>query len=252
MRLISLFALTAFTIALALFAANCGSSDETPPSYGTPLQTAPDFIGDITEVHQIGENDVLGTILVEATVTTEDGEYIDKYVVTVKDETLVLEEDGKIINHVSFEVLEAGQQARIWFSGAVRESYPMQVDAAQVMIAEYESADEVRLGEEFSLAVGQSASITGEDLTIKFVEVIGDSRCPKDATCVWQGEVTVAIEITAGDSQYPMTLTQPGLTDEYSMDTYNEYEFAFTVQPYPEVEKLISVDDYELLIIVSK
>jgi alpha-glucoside transport system substrate-binding protein len=236
----------------AVAAVNHNSSAETAILDLTPLQTAPDFIGGITEIHQIGRNDVLGTILVEAVVTGEDGQYVDKYMVTVKDETLILEQDGKTVGHVSFELLEAGQQAQIWFSGPVRESYPIQVDAQQIMMARHKSTDETGLGQEFSLAIGQSMSITGEGLAVKFPEVIGDSRCPKQATCVWQGEVSVIIEITDGDLQYPLTLTQPGLSDEYVMDTFHEYQFAFTVRPYPEAEKQISTDEYELVLIVSK
>ncbi len=59
-----------------------------------------------------------------------------------------------------------------------------------------------RLGEEFSLRIGQSVAITGEDLEIRFVEVSEDSRCPKDVTCVWEGRVSTVVEIsTDGSSQ---------------------------------------------------
>jgi hypothetical protein len=33
------------------------------------------------------------------------------------------------------------------------------------------------------------------DKSIRFKEVISDSRCPKDVTCVWAGEAKVLIEI---------------------------------------------------------
>jgi len=33
------------------------------------------------------------------------------------------------------------------------------------------------------------------DKSIRFKEVISDSRCPKDVTCVWAGEAKVMIEI---------------------------------------------------------
>ncbi len=37
-------------------------------------------------------------------------------------------------------------------------------------------------GQEFQLKVGQTASISGEDLTLKFVRVSEDSRCPTGVT----------------------------------------------------------------------
>ena len=45
----------------------------------------------------------------------------------------------------------------------------------------------VTLTDSFSLAIGQSASIDGEGLGIKFVDISADSRCPLEVLCIWQG-----------------------------------------------------------------
>ena len=42
----------------------------------------------------------------------------------------------------------------------------------------------VGLGEVFTIGVGQSAQIPGEDMEVTFIEVIGDSRCPQNANCI--------------------------------------------------------------------
>jgi len=107
-----------------------------------------------------------------------------------------------------------------------------------------------RLGEEFSLSVGQSVVIAGEDLGIKFVEVSEDSRCPKGATCVWEGRVAALVEISADGSSQQLELTEPGLTDAPARETFKEYEITYKVEPYPEVGKEISADEYRLLITV--
>jgi len=49
-----------------------------------------------------------------------------------------------------------------------------------------------------------------------------------------------------------MALTEPGLTDQYAKETYEEYQLTFHVKPYPEAGKKISRDEYRLLLIVSK
>jgi len=108
------------------------------------------------------------------------------------------------------------------------------------------------LGQEFSLNIGQSASIQGEELQIKFLNVIGDSRCPIGATCVWQGEVSCMVEITYYESLHRVVLTQPGLTDEPFSQAFKEYQITFRVEPYPEVGKIISENEYQLLLIVHK
>ena len=50
--------------------------------------------------------------------------------------------------------------------------------------------NEVNLDQEFSLSPAQSVTIAGENLVIKFIEVISDSRCPAGGICVWPGEAT--------------------------------------------------------------
>jgi len=45
------------------------------------------------------------------------------------------------------------------------------------------------------LAPGQSAVFDAEDLTVKFVGIDSDSRCPSDVACVWAGEVVVRLSV---------------------------------------------------------
>jgi len=111
---------------------------------------------------------------------------------------------------------------------------------------------QVCLKEEFGLSIGQHASIAGEDLAIRFKEVIEDSRCPRDVTCVWAGRVSCLVELVHSGSSYQMILTEPGLTEEYADDRYQEYNLAFHVTPYPEASKEIAKDNYRLHLIISK
>jgi hypothetical protein len=108
------------------------------------------------------------------------------------------------------------------------------------------------LNEELCLSIGQHASVTGEDLVVSFEEVTEDSRCPSDVTCVWAGRVSCVVELTHAGSSYRMILTEPGLTSEYTTETYEEYKLAFHVTSYPEVGKQIANDAYRLHLIVSK
>jgi hypothetical protein len=110
----------------------------------------------------------------------------------------------------------------------------------------------VKLGQEFSLSISQSAVIAGEDLEITFEEVSEDSRCPEGAVCVWEGRVVCFVKITEGEASCRIELAQPGLSDEYSQETYEGYKFTFKVEPYPEVDKEILNSEYRLLLTISK
>ncbi len=47
---------------------------------------------------------------------------------------------------------------------------------------------EFNLNEVFALGGGQQASIRGENLGLRFTDVLEDSRCPTAVDCVWIGQ----------------------------------------------------------------
>ncbi len=107
-------------------------------------------------------------------------------------------------------------------------------------------------GEKFSLKIGQSASISGENLAIRFVKVETDSRCPQGATCIWQGEVKCQVEIKYNGSLQNLTLTQPGLAGEPSRTEFEKYVIDFDVTPYPATDLEIKDGDYRLDLTITK
>jgi hypothetical protein len=115
---------------------------------------------------------------------------------------------------------------------------------------------EAELGEEFSLAIGRTASIRGDDLEITFLEVIEDSRCPREVTCVWEGRVSCSVELTSGDSPqgaapYRMVLIQPGLSDEPVIERYEQFQISYRVDPYPRADEQIPDDEYRLILTIT-
>ena len=112
------------------------------------------------------------------------------------------------------------------------------------------TANEISLDKEFSLSPGQSTIIAGENLAIKFIEVISDGRCPKGAICVWAGEARCLTEITTrSESTYCKVLTQPGLSGP-SKTSFINYKITFDLQPYPEVGKASDKKNYRLRLII--
>ncbi len=108
-----------------------------------------------------------------------------------------------------------------------------------------------KLGEQFSLHIGQTAQIENEPLAIRFNGISQDSRCPRGVLCVWAGEVKCEVTITYQYSSSKITLVQPGLT-EPSSETYQGYRFTYSVEPYPEAGKQIPDSDYRLNLTVDK
>ncbi len=96
------------------------------------LETTADFTGFILEIQAIGKGGTLGQILVESQVK----KLVEKYMVTIKEETLIFQQDGENRRQVAFETLETKQKVEVWFTGPIMESFPMQGTAQQVVITE--------------------------------------------------------------------------------------------------------------------
>jgi len=108
------------------------------------------------------------------------------------------------------------------------------------------------LGEEFSLNIGQTVRIASEGLEIEFIEVTGDSRCPKGVICIWAGEVTAKVAINTGKSLDELLLTEPGLSNGKATAFYQKYRLAYHVEPYPQAGTEIAEDEYRLHLKISK
>jgi hypothetical protein len=125
MKHISLFGLVGMLFGLVVVSIGCASDVQ-------PIETEADFLGFITEINSDGEGGVLGQISVES----HADKLVDKYVITIEDETLIFEHDGDNLRKTNFEALENQQWVKIWFDGPVMESFPMQATAEQVVIIE--------------------------------------------------------------------------------------------------------------------
>ena len=110
----------------------------------------------------------------------------------------------------------------------------------------------VNLGEEFSLRIGESASIRGEELQITFLEVTEDSRCPRGVTCIWEGRVSCLVQITYRGSSDSVVLTEPSLNNFPPEQSFYEYTLTYHIEPYPEAGVEIAEDEYRLQLKVSK
>jgi hypothetical protein len=109
----------------------------------------------------------------------------------------------------------------------------------------------IGVGEIFTIGVGQSARINGEDMEITFDEVIGDSRCPKNVTCVWAGVASSRVTIIHKGVNYSLALNQPGLTEQ-AKEIFIDYTLNYSLNPYPIAGKEISHKDYRLTISLTK
>ena len=103
------------------------------------------------------------------------------------------------------------------------------------------------------LKPGQSATSADGSVSVTFVELIQDSRCPADAMCIWQGNVRVLIEVRQGTEMQRYTLTLGALLEgDVSSISLPGYTITLKdVQPYPLTSQPSSPADYEITLGIS-
>ena len=65
-------------------------------------------------------------------------------------------------------------------------------------------------GELFKLTRGESKLVAGTDLTVRFLRLVADSRCPAEVSCVWQGDGEIEVELGVGGRQSRVRLHTHG------------------------------------------
>ena len=92
-----------------------------------------------------------------------------------------------------------------------------------------------------AVKVPLDGAVVLKGVTIKFLEVVEDSRCPEGVSCIWAGRAIVKVEVTANGKINEETLIfgelRPG--EKKNTTLYSSNEFAInglTLNPYPSVE----------------
>jgi hypothetical protein len=114
-----------------------------------------------------------------------------------------------------------------------------------------ETSITANLGQAFDIKVGQEATISSQQLLLKFLSVSEDSRCPQGANCVWEGNGKVNIKLTAqGHTSVTIELnTAKSLPSEAA---YQSYKISLLdLQPYPSSSSTIKQSEYIAIIVVS-
>lgn len=112
------------------------------------------------------------------------------------------------------------------------------------------SAETPKIG--IKVPLGKTLEFKG--VFIKFIEVMEDSRCPKDVTCIWAGRAIVKAEVTIDGNKEEKILifgeVRPG--EEKNTALYTSKEFTInglTLNPYPTS---VSSEDTNYVLVVGE
>ncbi len=113
------------------------------------------------------------------------------------------------------------------------------------------SPKDTMLDSTFTLKIEETANIDSE-LQLTVLDTIEDSRCPTDVTCVWEGTVSVQVNLIKDDQNIGNHTIRLGEIegDKQIFDGY--FVRLVTVEPYPLSTTPIKPSDYVMTFLVSK
>jgi hypothetical protein len=89
---------------------------------------------------------------------------------------------------------------------------------------------------EHNVEVGKSVYVKGSKLTIKFIEVVEDSRCPIGVDCFWAGNAKIRVSVAKGKAAPRVIELNTGMEPQTAL-AYG-YELKLTeLDPYPVQDK---------------
>ena len=102
------------------------------------------------------------------------------------------------------------------------------------------------LGAEFEIGYGNTVNIDSTSISVRFDDVLEDSRCATNVNCVWPGNAEISMDVS-GQTIRLNTYEPPRQT------TFGDYTIQLILlTPYPEESSAIDKEDYSATLIVSE
>jgi hypothetical protein len=101
---------------------------------------------------------------------------------------------------------------------------------------------------EVTVAQGKTAAVV-DGVSVRFVAVSGDSRCPADALCIQGGDAIVKLQVTSGKETHEAELHTGSMKPVTSGDVTVEL---VQLSPYPFSGRTIPQEDYRATLKVSR
>ena len=107
--------------------------------------------------------------------------------------------------------------------------------------------------EEFKLGKDEVTFFKSENIWIRFSGVTEDSRCPADVVCIWQGRVSVDVNVIQDDQDKGNFILTIGENENLALQTFDGYYIRLLkVGPYPFASHNIQPSEYIVTLLVAE
>ncbi|MBN3580861.1 hypothetical protein JYB64_00580 [Algoriphagus aestuarii] len=111
-----------------------------------------------------------------------------------------------------------------------------------------------QLGNPVEIDFKSTINFCTEPISITFSKILGDSRCPENAQCIWQGVVELEVTLAVNGTEEKFSLSSyPPFNNIPSEVSFKGYLFKLVdVTPYPNTTKTYTEKDYAVTLQVEK
>jgi len=115
---------------------------------------------------------------------------------------------------------------------------------------------EFALGQQFPLSGGQEATIAGENLRVRFTDVLEDSRCPTEVECFWTGQARIAAAVEPAGREATIVDFNTNLAPGQNVQSVDVDGYTIdlkSLEPYPHTpDDGVALEDYTATLVVRR
>jgi hypothetical protein len=99
-------------------------------------------------------------------------------------------------------------------------------------------------GEPQEVRVGASVTVPGSNSLVTFERVSGDSRCPTNANCIWEGDAVVVLRVSGEGSDTEVLELHANPRFAQQGEAHGVRVTLERLEPYPTTERPVSAGMY--------
>lgn len=92
-------------------------------------------------------------------------------------------------------------------------------------------ASAAKRSETVRVQINKEKSFANGKLSIRFLELVDDSRCPRDTNCIWAGNAKIKIRVTGNGRSRELTLDTNGPNQAVIAEGYSIKLLGLTPEP---------------------
>lgn len=111
------------------------------------------------------------------------------------------------------------------------------------------------LGEQVEIPLRETVTHCNEPISVTFLDLISDSRCPIGATCIWAGLIEVLLSVNVNGQEQVFNLSsQPNFGDKVpESKIVNGYSVKLVdLKPYPDVTRNVKRSSTQVILMIQK